>query len=174
MLHIVLFQPEKPANTGNIMRTCKACGASLHIIGPIPFSLDEKALKRAGMDYIEGLSITLYDSYEDFLKQHPTADLYYVTRYGEKVYSSFDFSHVEHNYYIMFGRESTGIPHDILRSHFSRCMRIPMLASARSLNLSNCVSLVAYEALRQQNFYGLSTKEVIKGDDFLMNEESRK
>lgn len=170
MLHIILYQPEIPSNTGNIMRTCKACGAFLHIIGPIKFSLDEKSLKRAGMDYIEGLSITLYDSYEDFISKHKDVDIYYITRYGENVYSNSDFSHVEHNYYIMFGKESTGIPHDILKNNLDKCLRIPMLPSARSLNLSNCVALVTYEVLRQQNFYGLSSKEMIKGDDFLINE----
>lgn len=171
MLHIILYQPEIPANTGNIMRTCKACGASLHIIGPIKFSLDEKSLKRAGMDYIEGLSLTIYESYEDFLSRHPNADIYYVTRYGENVYSNNNFSRIEHSYYVMFGKESTGIPHEILRNNLDKCLRIPMLPSARSLNLSNCVALVTYEILRQQNFYGLSSKEMIKGDDFLINEE---
>ena len=171
MLHIILYQPEKPANTGNIMRTAKAIGASLHIIGPLVFSIDDKSLKRAGMDYIEGLSYTLYENMDDFLNQHPNADIYYITRYGKKVYSHQDFSRIWHDYYIMFGRESTGIPHDILRAHMDRCLRIPMVPSARSLNLSNCVSLVAYEVLRQQNFFGLSTEEVIKGEDFLENEE---
>lgn len=171
MLHIVLYQPEIPANTGNIMRTCKACGATLHIIGPLSFSLDDKSLKRAGMDYREGLTYHYYENYEAFLKVHAHADLFYITRYGTKNYALQNFESIEHSYYVMFGRESTGIPHDILRQNPDRCLRIPMVASARSLNLSNCVALVAYEVLRQQKFYGLSTLETIKGADFLEKEE---
>lgn len=170
MLHIVLYRPEKPLNTGNIIRTCVAIGATLHIIGPISFSIDDKDLKRAGLDYIERLKLYYYLSYEDFDKEHHDKDIYYVTRYADTVYSSFDFKNVVHDYYLMFGRESTGIPHDILRSHPDRLLRIPMLPNTRSLNLSNCVALVAYEALRQQSFYGLSTSESIKGEDFLMKE----
>ncbi len=173
MLHIILYQPEIPANTGNIMRTCKAINATLHIIGPIPFSLDEKSLKRAGMDYLEGLTTKMYDSYDDFLHKNPNADIYYITRYGENVYSNTNFSDIGHNYYIMFGRESTGIPHDILRNHLDRCLRLPMTPSARSLNLSNCVAIVSYEVIRQQGFYGLSTQEAIKGEDFLMREKRK-
>lgn len=171
MLHIVLYQPEIPANTGNIMRTCKACGATLHIIGPLSFSLDDKSLKRAGMDYREGLTYHYYENYEAFLKVHAHADLFYITRYGTKNYALQNFESIEHSYYVMFGRESTGIPHDILRQNPDRCLRIPMVASARSLNLSNCVALVAYEVLRQQKFYGLSTLETIKGADFLEKEK---
>lgn len=171
MLHIVLYQPEIPANTGNIMRTCKACGATLHIIGPLSFSLDDKSLKRAGMDYREGLTYHYYENYEAFMKVHAHADLFYITRYGTKNYALQNFESIEHSYYVMFGRESTGIPHDILRQNPDRCLRIPMAASARSLNLSNCVALVAYEVLRQQKFYGLSTLETIKGADFLEKEE---
>ncbi len=173
MLHIILYQPEKPANTGNIMRTCRAINATLHIIGPLSFTLDDKSLKRAGMDYLEGLSLHLYSSYEDFISHNPHADIYYITRYGQINYATQDFSHIEHNYYVMFGRESTGIPHDLLKSHYDRCLRIPMVASARSLNLANCVALVAYEVMRQQHFYGLSTQEVIKGSSFLFEKKSK-
>ena len=170
MIHIILYRPEKPQNTGNIMRTCVAIHATLHIIGPITFSIDSKDLKRVGMDYIDDLKMNFYPTYEDFVKQNPTADIYYVTRYAKTVYSSYNFSKHINDVYLMFGRESTGIPHDILREHQDRLMRIPMVPEARSLNLSNCVALVAYEVLRQQNFPNLATEEAIKGPDFLFNE----
>ena len=167
MIHIVLYRPEKPQNTGNIMRTCVAIHATLHIIGPITFSVEDKDLQRVGMDYIDDLKMRFYPTYEDFVKENETANIYYVTRYARTVYSSYDFSKTIDDVYLMFGRESTGIPHDILREHEDRLMRIPMVPEARSLNLSNCVALVAYEVLRQQNFPNLATEEAIKGPDFL-------
>ena len=170
MLHIVLYRPEKPQNTGNIMRTCVATHATLHIIGPITFSIDSKDLKRVGMDYIDDLKMNFYKDYETFVKENPTANIYYVTRYAKTVYSSYDLSNPVKDIYLMFGRESTGIPHDILKEHEDRLMRIPMVPEARSLNLSNCVALVAYEVLRQQNFPNLATEEAIKGPDFLFKD----
>lgn len=170
MIHVILYRPEKPQNTGNIMRTCVAMGGTLHIIGPLTFSIDSKDLQRVGMDYIDRLKMFYYPTYEDFLKEHSDKDIYYVTRYADKVYSNYDFHDVVKDYYFMFGRESTGIPHDILREHPDRLLRIPMVPNARSLNLSNCVALVIYEALRQQNFPELSTSEAIKGEDFLRKE----
>ena len=167
MIHIVLYRPEKPQNTGHIMRTCVAIHATLHIIGPITFSVEDKDLQRVGMDYIDDLKMRFYPTYEDFVKENETANIYYVTRYARTVYSSYDFSKTIEDVYLMFGRESTGIPHDILREHEDRLMRIPMVPEARSLNLSNCVALVAYEVLRQQNFPNLATEEAIKGPDFL-------
>ena len=174
MINIVLYRPEKPQNTGNIMRTCVAIHATLHIIGPLTFSIDSKDLKRVGMDYIDDLKMYYYPTYEDFLKEHQNKDVYYVTRYSKQVYSSFDFSDPVKDIFIMFGRESTGIPHDILRSHPDRLLRISMVPEARSLNLSNCVAILAYEILRQQKFIGLSTAEAIKGEDFLINENKEK
>ncbi len=171
MIHIVLYRPEKPQNTGNIMRTCVAINATLDIIGPISFSLNEKDLKRAGMDYIDSLKWNFFSSFEDYLKEYPNINTYYVTRYSNKVYSTFDFSDSTKDIFLMFGRESTGIPHDILRSHPDRLLRIPMVPEARSLNLSNSVAIVVYEVLRQQNFNNLSTSEAIKGEEFLMNEK---
>ncbi len=171
MIHIVLYRPEKPQNTGNIMRTCVAINATLDIIGPLSFSLDSKDLKRAGMDYIDSLKYNFFPTYEDYLKEYPNADTYYVTRYSNKVYSSFDFKEVTHDIFLMFGRESTGIPHDILREHPNRLLRIPMVPEARSLNLSNSVAIVVYEVLRQQKFPNLSTHESIKGEDFLFKKE---
>lgn len=170
MINIVLYRPEKPQNTGNIMRTCVAINAKLHIIGPITFSVDDKALKRVGMDYIDDLKMTFYPTYEDFLAKHKNKEIYYITRYANKVYSSFDFSNPVKDIFIMFGRESTGIPHDILRDNPDRLLRIPMVANARSLNLSNCVAIISYEILRQQNFNNLATQEMIKGIDFLQKE----
>ena len=170
MLHIVLYRPEKPQNTGNIMRTCVAIHATLHIIGPITFSVDNKDLKRVGMDYIDDLKMHFYKDYDEFVKENPNANIYYVTRYARTVYSSYDLSNPVKDLYLMFGRESTGIPHDILREHEDKLMRIPMVPETRSLNLSNCVALVAYEALKQQNFPNLATEEAIKGPDFLFKD----
>ena len=170
MIHIVLYRPEKPQNTGNIMRTCVAIHATLHIIGPITFSVENKDLQRVGMDYIDDLKMEFHPTYEDFVKDNPDADIYYVTRYAKTVYSSYDFSKQIGDIYLMFGRESTGIPHDILKAHQDKLMRIPMVPEARSLNLSNCVALVTYEVLRQQNFPNLATEEAIKGPDFLFKD----
>lgn len=170
MINVVLYRPEKPQNTGNIMRTCVAIHAHLHIIGPLSFSIDSKDLKRVGMDYIDDLKMTYYPTYEDFLSSHKNEEIYYVTRYASTVYSSFDLSNPIKDVYVMFGRESTGIPHDILREHDDHLMRLPMVPEARSLNLSNCVAIVVYEILRQQKFPNLATSEAIKGEDFLEKE----
>ena len=173
MIHVILYRPEKPQNTGNIMRTCVAINAKLHIIGPLTFSIDSKDLKRAGMDYIDDLKMEFYEDYETFEKKFQCKNIYYVTRYSNKVYSSFDLSNPVEDIAIMFGRESTGIPHDILRANPDRLMRIPMVPEARSLNLSNCVAIVSYEVLRQQKYPELSTSEAIKGEDFLINEAKK-
>lgn len=164
MLHIVLYRPLIPANTGNIMRTCMAIGAKLHIIGPIPFSLDEKSLKRAGMDYVSRVDFNYYENYEAFLQHFPSKKIFYVTRYANKVYSNSDFSKIAEDYFLMFGSEDHGIPHDILKDHKDTLLRIPMVPNARSLNLANSVSIVAYEVLRQQGFYNLSDHETLKND----------
>ena len=121
-------------------------------------------------DYIDDLKMHFYKDYETFVKENPNADTYYVTRYAKTVYSTYDLSNPSRNIYLMFGRESTGIPHDILKMHEDRLMRIPMVPEARSLNLSNCVALVAYEVLRQQKFPDLATEEAIKGPDFLFKD----
>ncbi len=167
MIHIVLYKPEKPANTGNILRSANALSAHVHVIGPLTFKLDTDSLKRTGLDYIHKSMFTYYESYEDFNKAYPHADIYYITRYGSKPYSDFDFSKVGHNYFLMFGSESSGIPYEILRNNRDRLLRIPMAINTRSLNLANAVAVVAYEVARQQNFKGLSKMETIKGDDFL-------
>lgn len=171
MLNIVLFQPEIPQNTGNIIRTAMALNAKLHLIKPLGFDIEDKSLLRASMDYIDECDITLYENIEDFYKKNPDADIYYVTRYSKNTYSDFDYSKVGKDYYFMFGRESTGIPHDVLRNHLDKCIRIPMVMNARSLNLSNSVAIVLFEAAKQQDFFSLSTFEAIKGEDFLENEK---
>ena len=148
-LNIVLHEPEIPANTGNIGRTCVATGTRLHLIEPLGFSLSEKALKRAGMDYWKDLDVTTYINYEDFLKKNPGAKIYMATTKGPQTYVDV---HYEEDCYIMFGKESAGIPEDILVSSEDTCIRIPMIGDIRSLNLSNSVAIVAYEALRQHDF----------------------
>ena len=173
MINVVLYRPEKPQNTGNIMRTCVAIHASLHIIGPLSFSIDSKDLKRVGMDYIDDLKLYYYENYEEFISKHKNQEVYYITRYASSVYSSFDFSDPVKDIYVMFGRESTGIPHEILLEHPDHLLRLPMVPEARSLNLSNCVAIIVYEILRQQKFPNLATSEAIKGEDFLNNENKK-
>ena len=172
MINIILYRPEKPSNVGNIIRTCVSTDTKLIIIGPLSFSFTDKDLKRAGMDYINMSSIKIYENIEDFYKDFKDKKIYYVTRYSKNIYSNNDYSKVDEEISFMFGRESTGIPHDILKNNYDYTIRIPMVMSARSLNLSNCVALVLYEALRQQKFFNLSTYEAIKGEDFLFNEEN--
>ena len=145
MLNIVLYEPEIPANTGNIGRTCVATGTRLHLIEPLGFKLNEKALKRAGMDYWKDLDVTTYIDYQDFLEKNPGAKIYMATTKAHKVYTDVEY---EPDCYIMFGKESAGIPED--------CMRIPMNGDIRSLNLGNSVAIVLYEALRQNGFAGMN------------------
>ena len=148
-LNIVLYEPEIPANTGNIGRTCVATGTKLHLIEPLGFSLSEKALKRAGMDYWSQLEVERYVNYEDFLQRNPGAKIYMATTKAKKIYSEAAY---EPDCYIMFGKESAGIPEEILVEHPDECVRIPMIGETRSLNLSNSVAIVLYEALRQNQF----------------------
>ena len=148
-LNIVLYEPEIPANTGNIGRTCVATGTKLHLIEPLGFSLSEKALKRAGMDYWSQLEVERYVNYEDFLQRNPGAKIYMATTKAKKIYSEASY---EPDCYIMFGKESAGIPEEILVEHPEECVRIPMIGETRSLNLSNTVAIVLYEALRQNQF----------------------
>ena len=148
-LNIVLYEPEIPANTGNIGRTCVATGTTLHLIEPLGFSLSEKALKRAGMDYWSQLEVERYVNYEDFLQRNPGAKIYMATTKAKKIYSEASY---EPDCYIMFGKESAGIPEEILVEHPEECVRIPIIGETRSLNLSNSVAIVLYEALRQNQF----------------------
>ncbi|MBO4618075.1 MAG: tRNA (cytidine(34)-2'-O)-methyltransferase [Lachnospiraceae bacterium] len=154
-MHIVLHEPEIPANTGNIGRTCVATDTSLHLIEPLGFRLDEKSIKRAGMDYWEHLDVSTYINYEDFCKKNPGAKIWYATTKAKHSYTDVEFGPDD---YIMFGKESAGIPEEILVEHEEQCIRIPMLPKIRSLNLSNSVAIVLYEALRQQGFTGMETE----------------
>lgn len=149
MINIVLHEPEIPANTGNIGRTCVAAGAKLHLIEPLGFRIDEKAVKRAGLDYWDKLDVTVYDDYNDFLKRNPGAKIYMATTKAHHTYADV---HYEPDCFIMFGKESAGIPEEILIDNPDTCIRIPMITDIRSLNLSNSVAIVLYEALRQNNF----------------------
>ncbi|MEE1249294.1 MAG: tRNA (cytidine(34)-2'-O)-methyltransferase [Lachnospiraceae bacterium] len=148
-LNIVLFEPEIPANTGNIGRTCVATGTRLHLIEPLGFRLNEKAIKRAGMDYWQDLDVTTYVNYEEFLEKNKGAKIYMATTKSKQTYTEVSY---EPDCYIMFGKESAGIPEEILVKHPDTCVRIPMIGETRSLNLSNSVAIVLYEALRQNNF----------------------
>ncbi len=149
MINIVLLEPEIPANTGNIGRTCVAAGARLHLIEPLGFRLDEKSLRRAGMDYWNQLDVTTYIDYKDFLEKNPGAKVYMATTKAQKLYTEAAY---EPDCYIMFGKESAGIPEEILVSHKEACIRIPMAGQIRSLNLGNSAAIVLYEALRQNGF----------------------
>lgn len=149
VLNIVLHQPEIPQNTGNIGRTCVAAGVKLHLIEPLGFLLNEKALKRAGMDYWQDLDVATYVDYGEFLERNPGAKIYYATTKGRQLYSDVSY---EPDCYLMFGKESGGIPEEILKEHPDTCIRIPMLGETRSLNLSNAAAIVLYEALRQNQF----------------------
>lgn len=155
MLNIVLFEPEIPANTGNIGRTCVATNTRLHLIEPLGFRLDEKSLKRAGMDYWKDLDVTTYIDFNEFLEKNPGAKIYMATTKAPNVYTEVSY---EPDCYIMFGKESAGIPEEILVDHKEDSIRIPMCGEIRSLNLSNSVAIVLYEALRQNGFENM-TKE---------------
>ena len=155
MLNIVLFEPEIPANTGNIGRTGVATNTRLHLIEPLGFRLDEKSLKRAGMDYWKDLDVTTYIDFNDFLERNPGAKIYMATTKAPNVYTDVAY---EPDCYIMFGKESAGIPEEILVNHKEESIRIPMVGDIRSLNLGNSVAIVLYEALRQNNFENM-TKE---------------
>ncbi len=155
MLNIVLLEPEIPANTGNIGRTCVAAGARLHLIEPMGFRISQKEVKRAGLDYWDKLDVTVYDSYSDFLEKNPGAKIYFATTKAKHTYADVSF---EEDAYIMFGKESAGIPEEILVEHPEECIRIPMFGEIRSLNLSNSVAIVLYEALRQNGFMDLNSE----------------
>ncbi len=148
-MNIILLEPEIPANTGNIGRTCVATGTKLHLIEPLGFKIGEKELKRAGLDYWNQLDYECYSDYKDFLAKHPDAKIYMATTKAHRTYAEASFGMDD---YIMFGKESAGIPEEILVENEENCIRIPMLSEIRSLNLSNAVSIVLYEALRQNNF----------------------
>lgn len=166
MNHIVLVHPAIPQNTGNIMRTCVATNTALHIIKPMSFELDDKKMKRAGLDYVKDLDLHVYDSFEEFESKNP-GEYYFFTRYSKTCFSDNDFTATSKDVYLFFGHEHDGIPKEILTKYLDRCLRIPMSDKVRSLNLSNCAAICIYELLRQQDYPQLSKEEIQKGADFL-------
>ncbi|MDJ1645651.1 tRNA (cytidine(34)-2'-O)-methyltransferase [Mycoplasma phocimorsus] len=173
MINIVLYQPEIAPNTGNIIRTCYALKAKLHIIKPIAFELVHSSIKRAGAGHlISDIEHEIHASYEDFQNKYKDKNIYYITRYGLKTYSEIDFEkNIEENgdIFVMFGRESTGIDKNILKQNIDKCLRIPMYEKNRSINLANSVCVIGYEIARQLKFKDLSRYEVQKSKDFLLN-----
>lgn len=168
MNHIVLFQPEIPQNTGNIMRTCAATDMKLHLIKPLGFDLDIKKVRRSAANYMEHVDYQVYENFEDFQSKNKGV-YFFITRYGQKAPDQVSFDKNQENY-IIFGSESSGIPKEILRPHLENCLRLPMTDKVRSLNLSNTVAILAYEALRQQGYNELFTHEpeTLKGKDWLL------
>ena len=154
-LNIVLIEPEIPQNTGNIARTCAATGARLHLVGPMGFQITDKQVKRAGLDYWDKLDITFYDSTEDFFKQNKNGKFYYFTTKGEIAHSDMKY---ENNAYLVFGKETKGLPEELLKDNHDTCVRLPMRGIIRSLNLSNAVCVGTYEVLRQWGYPALSQK----------------
>lgn len=154
-LHVVLFQPLIPANTGNIARTCAGTDTELHLIKPLGFSTDDKMLKRAGLDYWEHVNIHYYESLDDFYEKNHGGEFFYITKFGKKTHSDFDYTDQEKDYFFIFGRETTGLPKEVIESNMERCLRLPMNENIRSLNLSNTAAILIYEALRQQDYRDL-------------------
>lgn len=169
MINIVLYEPEIPQNTGNIMRTCAGTGVKLHLIRPFGFSLSDNMIKRSGVNYIEYCDYMTYDDYSDFLSKND-GEFYYLTRYGTKDYCDFDYSNTDKNIYLVFGKESTGIPKEILQDNLGTCARIPTNDNIRALNVANSVAIVLFEALRQQQFPGLLHYDTQKGENYLTKE----
>ncbi|WP_163971398.1 tRNA (uridine(34)/cytosine(34)/5-carboxymethylaminomethyluridine(34)-2'-O)-methyltransferase TrmL [Oceanobacillus halotolerans] len=151
-LHVVLYQPEIPANTGNIARTCLATNATLHLIHPLGFSTDDKMVRRAGLDYWKNVDIQEYDSIQDLYDTYPEGEYYYIENFGDKHYTDYDYSNTEGDLFFVFGRETDGIPKELLKGKEDRCLRIHMNDQVRSLNLSNTAAIIIYEVLRQQGF----------------------
>ena len=160
-IHVVLYQPEIPQNTGNIARTCAATGSSLHLIKPLGFSLDDKYMRRAGLDYWSLLDVHVYENLDDFYAKNPDADIYYFSKKAHHVYSGVDYPD---EVYLMFGKETKGIPEAVLRAHEEKTVRMPMREGLRSLNLSNTVAIAVYEVLRQHHFDGLALEGGLKLD----------
>ena len=167
-MHIVLYEPEIPQNTGNIMRTCVALGIKLHLIEPLGFKIDEARLKRSALDYYEHLDYTVYKNFDDFSSKNEGTYLF-LTRYGKKNYADINYKELKQPLYLIFGKESTGVDRHLLAKHLDHCYRIPTTDKVRSLNLSNAVAIVSYEVFRQFDYEGLIEvePETHKGKDFL-------
>ncbi|QTD42869.1 tRNA (uridine(34)/cytosine(34)/5-carboxymethylaminomethyluridine(34)-2'-O)-methyltransferase TrmL [Sporosarcina sp. Te-1] len=155
-IHVALFEPLIPANTGNIARTCAGTGAKLHLIKPLGFSTDDKMLKRAGLDYWDHVDITYHEGIHEFFAAYPEGEFYFITKFGQQTYSDFDFTDSSKDIFFVFGKETTGLPDEIIEQHMEHCLRIPMNGNIRSLNLSNTAAILIYEALRQQSFLDLT------------------
>ncbi|MGN1378855.1 MAG: tRNA (cytidine(34)-2'-O)-methyltransferase [Bacilli bacterium] len=166
MINIVLFEPEIPQNTGNIMRTCVATNSTLHLIKPFGFILDDAHIKRSGVNYIDKCKYYIYENIEDFYNKNK-GTYYYLTRYGHKSQDKFNYSNKDENIYFIFGKESTGIPPELLKPHIDNCIRIPMTSNVRALNLSNTVAIMVYEALRQQGYPNLLSDEPHKSKYYI-------
>jgi tRNA (cytidine/uridine-2'-O-)-methyltransferase len=151
-INVVLYQPQIPSNTGNIARTCAGTDTNLHLIRPLGFSTDDKMLKRAGLDYWQYVNIVYYDSLDDFYEKNAGGEFFYITKFGQKPFSSFDYSNSSKDYFFIFGRETTGLPKDVIENNKEVSLRIPMNENIRSLNLSNTAAILIYEALRQQDY----------------------
>ena len=170
--NIVLYQPEIPQNTGNIMRTCAGTDTVLHLIKPLGFSLDEAHLKRSAVNYISNVIYYVYESFEDFMAKNPGGKKYYFSRYGMKTPHELKLNDPNETYYFILGKESTGIPKEILREHLEDCIRLPMNDKIRALNVSNVACVCIYEALRQQDYNDLERfePETLKGKDWLLKD----
>jgi len=169
MIHVVLFQPEIPQNSGNIIRTCVALNATLHLVKPLGFQVTDKHLKRSGIDYYDEIRILVYESDNDFFTKND-GEFYFLSRYGRNIYSDVDYKQATKDIYLCFGSETNGINKSLLAKNIDRTFRIPTAEKVRSLNLSNCVALVAYEVYRQLDFIGLSKlePESLRGKDYLL------
>ncbi|MHA6261219.1 tRNA (uridine(34)/cytosine(34)/5-carboxymethylaminomethyluridine(34)-2'-O)-methyltransferase TrmL [Sporosarcina sp. CAU 1771] len=154
-IHVALFEPQIPANTGNIARTCAGTGVKLHLIKPLGFSTDDKMLKRAGLDYWEHVDVTYHEGIEEFFEAHPDGEFYFLTKHGKKEHTAFDYSNQEKDIFFVFGKETSGLPDEVLSQYKDQCLRIPMNEHVRSLNLSNTAAILIYEALRQQDYPNL-------------------
>ncbi|QEH61744.1 tRNA (cytidine/uridine-2'-O-)-methyltransferase [Spiroplasma chinense] len=169
-VNIILFEPEIADNVGAIMRTCALTDAKLHLIEPFGFIFDKRNFARSSANNFEGCEYVRYDDWEDFELKNPNANIFFMTRYGKKPISDFKFTEINDEIYIMFGKESTGIPKELLKDNLDKCFRIPMVATGRSLNIANSVGISTYEVLRQWDYLELSKVEVEKGSDYLEKE----
>lgn len=156
-INIVLVEPEIPQNTGNIARTCSATGAALHLVKPMGFELDDKKMKRAGLDYWDTLEVYMYENLAEFMEKHGEDNLWFFTTKATRLYTAAEVDAVTGDIYLVFGKETKGLPEELTAAHFERSVRIPMLTDKRSLNLSNSVAIAVYEILRKDDFSGLKT-----------------
>lgn len=154
-IHVVLYQPLIPANTGNIARTCAGTDTKLHLIRPLGFSTDDKMLKRAGLDYWEHVDIHYYDGLDELFAKYPEGEFFFLTKHGSKPHTTYKYNEIEKDYFFVFGKETSGLPRELIDANQDRCLRIPMNDNVRSLNLSNTAAILIYEALRQQDYPNL-------------------